>query len=156
MTARQTCYALALLTVITLAVGIGTMRSNSLILLGAAEVLKLVSAGFAWRVAGQLAGQRLVGRMGAWLLFLAGLAGLIAIGAEMTVLGLGVTPLALTGLILTGIWGFTVGRASGSGLASGLGALLAFAGAATFFFPPAGMMAALVGLTFWLALGRTV
>ena len=157
MTPRTAAFGLAALTIAGLVIGAMITVRPSMALLPAAEGVKLGSAVLTWIVAAA-GGRPLLARLAAVLMGLAALAGFGAIAAESHAIGALVTPLALASLVAVAAWGIGVARGAGSPLGTGLAALLLITAIATWFLPPAGLLAALTGIAWWavfaLRIGR--
>ena len=156
-------WAMAGLTIAALAVGIAVSGPDGALaadaphgLLFVAEVIKLLSGGAVILLArtGSSGGAlRLAGYAGGLLTIAAGLAGFAALAGTVEA-ALYVTPLALTGLALTAAWLVGEARALSSVMLAILASLLALFALAALAFPPAGLVAALLGLVCWSMLAR--
>lgn len=153
MTDSRTAWLLCLLTVAGLLIGVTVLSAPSLPALFAAEVVKLGSAWAMWRIA-PLARPAWLLQVAAALMALAGLIGLAAIYGESGQLGQAVTPLALVALFLTGLWGLQLARARELAYAAALAIAVSVSAVATWFIPPAGLLAALIGLAWWAVVAR--
>lgn len=151
------------LTIAALALGIAVSGPDGALsadaphaLLYAAEAIKLLSGAAVILLArtGSTGGPlRFSGYAGGLLTIAAGLAGFAALGGAVGAAPY-VTPLALTGLALTAVWLVGEAGALSSTMLAVLAAALALVALVALAFPPAGLVAALLGLASWSLLTR--